>query len=89
MTRREVVIRNPLGLHLRAAGVFVRTASRFKAQIRVSTAKVPPVDGKSILGLVTLGAALGSTLALSADGPDEDEAIRALAGLVDEGFGEL
>jgi phosphotransferase system HPr (HPr) family protein len=86
--RREVVIGNDLGLHLRSAGAFVRTASKFKALIRVSTPGVNPVDGKSILGLVTLGAAQGSTLVISADGSDEDEALAALVQLVEARFGE-
>jgi phosphocarrier protein HPr len=88
VTRREVIVCNELGLHLRSAGAFVRIASKFKAQIRVSTPGVNPVDGKSILGLVTLGAAMGSTLVLSADGADEAEAMRALVELVEGRFGE-
>jgi len=88
MTRVEVGIRNELGLHLRAAGTFVRTASRFKAQIRVGTEGIGAVDGKSILGLVTLGTAQGAVLEISADGPDEVEAVRALVELVENGFGE-
>jgi phosphocarrier protein len=88
VTRREAVIRNELGLHLRSAGTFVRKASRFRSQIRVGTDAVPPVDGKSILGLVTLGAIAGSTLVITADGPDEEEAARALVELVEARFGE-
>jgi phosphocarrier protein HPr len=88
VTRREVIVCNELGLHLRSAGAFVRIASKFKAQIRVSTPGVNPVDGKSILGLVTLGAAMGSALVLSADGADEAEAMRALVELVEGRFGE-
>jgi phosphotransferase system HPr (HPr) family protein len=88
VTRREVVVENELGLHLRSAGAFVRTASRFKSQIQVGTFEVPPVDGKSILGLVTLGAAPGVTLVITAEGPDEAEAVTALVGLVSAHFGE-
>jgi len=88
MTRVEVEIRNELGLHLRAAGTFVRTASRFESQIRVATEGIGAVDGKSILGLVTLGTAQGAVLEISADGPDEAEAIRALVELVESRFGE-
>jgi phosphotransferase system HPr (HPr) family protein len=88
MTRAEVEIRNELGLHLRAAGTFVRTASKFKSQIRVATEGIGAVDGKSILGLVTLGTAKGAMLVLTADGPDEVEAIAALSELVASGFGE-
>jgi phosphocarrier protein HPr len=88
VTRREVTVQNELGLHLRSAGAFVRMASRFRSQIRVATPTLPPVDGKSILGLVTLGATPGSTLIISADGPDEAEAVETLVGLVTEHFGE-
>lgn len=88
MTRQEAVVRNELGLHLRSAGNFVRTAARYKSQIRVATPGMPPVDGKSILGLVTLGAAPGTTLVISAEGPDEQEAVRALIELVEVHFGE-
>ncbi len=88
MTRREVVVCNQLGLHLRSAGAFVRVASRFRSHIRVATPGISPVDGKSILGLVTLGAAVGSTLIISADGADEAEAIGALVALVEGRFGE-
>ena len=88
MTRRDVVVQNELGLHLRSAGTFVRTASRFQSQIRVATPALPPVDGKSILGLVTLGAAPGVTLTITAEGPDEVEAVRTLSELVSARFGE-
>ena len=88
MTRREVAVRNTLGLHLRSAGQFVRTAARYKSSIKVATPEIAAVDGKSILGLVTLGAVLGSTLIITAEGPDEVEAVEALAALVGAGFGE-
>jgi phosphocarrier protein len=82
------MIVNELGLHLRSAGSFVRIASRFKSQIRVGTASVQAVDGKSILGLLTLGAVPGTPLLLCVDGPDEAEAIEALMALVENRFGE-
>jgi phosphocarrier protein len=88
MTERQVTVCNELGMHLRSAGAFVRTASQFKAQIRVGTAEVAPVDGKSILGLATLGAPRGTVLTITADGADEAEAVAALAALVESGFGE-
>jgi phosphocarrier protein len=88
VTRREVAIRNELGMHLRSAGTFVRTAARFQSQVRVGTATAPEVDGKSILGLATLGAPCGTVLVVSADGPDEIAAVDALVALVEAGFGE-
>lgn len=87
MTSREVIIVNPLGLHARAAARFVHLATRFAAQVRVGRdGKV--MDGKSIMGILLLAAARGTTLTISADGPDEGDAVDALAGLVQTGFGE-
>jgi phosphocarrier protein len=83
----EVTIRNRLGLHARAAAKFVHLASRYRAQIRVSNAG-RSVDGKSIMGILLLAARQGTTIGISADGTDEDEALTALRGLVDAGFGE-
>lgn len=88
MIERQATVCNELGMHLRSAGNFVRTAARFKARIRVRTPEIAAVDGKSILGLVTLGAARGSVLVIQADGPDETEAVDALIALVESGFGE-
>ena len=88
MTQREAIVCNELGMHLRSAGTFVRTAARFKSRIRVGTPEVGAVDGKSILGLATLGAARGSVLLIQAEGPDETEAVDVLIALVEAGFGE-
>jgi phosphocarrier protein HPr/phosphocarrier protein len=88
MIERSATVCNELGMHLRSAGNFVRTAARFKARIRVGTEDVGAVDGKSILGLVTLGAARGSVLTIQAEGPDETEALDTLIALVESGFGE-
>jgi phosphocarrier protein HPr len=83
----EVTIKNRLGLHARAAAKFVHLASRYRAQIRVSRgARV--VDGKSIMGILLLAAAHGTSIAISADGADEHEAMAALCELVESGFGE-
>ena len=83
----EVGIPNRLGLHARAAAKFVHVATRFTAQIRVAHgARV--IDGKSIMGILLLAAARGTTITISADGPDERDAIDALCALVESGFGE-
>jgi phosphocarrier protein HPr len=84
---REVVIANALGLHARAAARFVQTAARFDAHIRVARGG-RAVDGKSLMGVLLLAAARGTTLTLEADGPDAAGAIEALAELVSAGFGE-
>lgn len=85
MTSRPATISNPLGLHARAAAHFVHTASRFLSQIRVARgARV--MDGKSIMGLLLLAAPRGSSILISAEGPDEVEAVECLCGLVERGF---
>ena len=87
MTAREVRIRNPLGLHARAAARFVHTASRFRSRVSVSR-NGKTMDGKSILGILLLAASQGTLLRVVAEGEDEAAAVDALAALVDSGFGE-
>ena len=82
-----LTITNPLGLHARAAAKFVHTAGRFTSDIRVARGD-REVDGKSIMGLLLLAAAQGSAIRISADGPDEHEALAALCALVERGFDE-
>jgi phosphocarrier protein len=87
MMTRECVIRNRLGLHARAAAKFVHTATRYSSQIRVGRdGKL--MDGKSIMGILLLAAAAGTSVTITADGIDEREAIDALCRLVEGGFGE-
>ena len=87
MILREVVIRNRLGMHARAAARFVHTASQFRARVTVRRHD-RVMDGKSILGILLLAAAQGTHLELGAEGDDEGAAIDALASLVASGFGE-
>ena len=87
MTSCAVTIVNPLGLHARAAAKFVHVASRFAASIRVARG-TREMDGKSIMGLLLLSAAQGSSIVISASGSDEREAITALCSLVERGFDE-
>jgi phosphocarrier protein len=87
MTTRAVTIVNQLGMHARAAAKFVHVAARFQAHVRVSRDS-REMDGKSIMGLLLLAAARGSTITIAADGADEAEALDALASLVESGFGE-
>ena len=84
---KTVTIVNPQGLHARPADLFVKLASQFNAQIAVG--KGPErVDGKSILGILTLAAEQGSELVIDASGPDADRALMALVELVEDGFRE-
>ena len=87
MTSRSVVVSNELGLHARAAARFVQLATRFDSQIRVARDQ-HVMDGKSVLGILLLAAARGTTLTISAEGPDERPAVEALARLVESGFVE-
>ena len=80
-----VAITNPLGLHARAAARFVHTASAFSSRIRVRC-RSREMDGKSIMGLLLLAAARGTTNIIIADGHDEAAAITALSTLVERGF---
>ena len=85
MVSRSVTVVNGLGLHARAAARFVRIAGAFRSQIRVSRG-TQTTDGKSILGLLLLAAARGTQIHISAEGPDEENAVRALTELAERGF---
>ena len=87
MTSQQVTVVNQLGMHARAAAKFVHLAAKFQSQIRVAR-DAREMDGKSIMGLLLLAAARGTTIRISAEGGDEAEAVAALAGLVHTGFGE-
>lgn len=87
MTSRDVVVPNRLGMHARAAARFVHLAARFDARVRVGR-EARVMDGKSIMGVLLLAAAQGTTITISADGADEAAAVDALASLVESGFGE-
>jgi phosphocarrier protein HPr len=87
LTTRTVPIINQLGVHARAAAKFVHLAGRFDARIRVAR-DGREIDGKSILGILLLAAARGTTIDISADGMDEQAALEALSSLVASGFGE-
>ena len=87
MTEIEVTIVNRLGLHARAASKFVHLASTFVSRVAVAR-DATRVDGKSILGLLTLAASKRTKLVLLVEGDDEVEAAARLAELVRSGFGE-
>lgn len=87
MTAERVKIVNELGMHARAAAKFVHLATRFESRVRVGR-QGREMDGKSILGLLLLAAAFGTTITITADGVDEAEAVRELTALVSTGFGD-
>jgi len=86
VTETQLVIRNQLGLHARACALFVKTAARFKSNVFVSRDDLE-VNGKSIMGVMMLAAEEGSVIKVRTEGPDESDALAALAELVDGKFG--
>lgn len=89
MTVHEVAVRiaNPLGLHARPAAEFVKLAAKFVAEVSV-TKDGYAVNGKSIMGVMTLAAECGSQITIRADGDDAETAVTALVDLVRRGFDE-
>jgi phosphocarrier protein HPr len=84
---RELAIINKKGLHARATAKFVQCVDQFDADVTV-TRCAETVGGTSIMGILTLGAAQGTTITVSALGPQAQEAIEALTALVADRFGE-
>ena len=87
MLETTITIKNKLGLHARAAVKFVNLANRFGADIKIIK-DGNAIDGKSILGILTLAATQGSSIALTASGKDEDAALKALVELINNRFDE-
>ena len=87
MTSQAVTVVNQLGMHARAAAKFVHLATRYESRVKVAR-DAREIDGKSIMGILLLAAARGSTITISADGRDERGAVDALVALVASGFGE-
>lgn len=87
MIKREVTIKNRAGLHTRPASMLVRTASKFDADFYVQKDHYE-INGKSIIGVMTLAAEQGATLTLIFDGEDEESASEAVVELFENGFGE-
>lgn len=90
MLEGEVRVVNPLGLHARAAGQLVKLASRFKSRIFLKRQDASAAaDAKSMLDVLTLGAALNSVLLLQTQGDDEEDAFNSIQELFASGFGEM
>lgn len=86
-SRRSVVVNNPQGIHARPAHLFVKLANQFASNIEIIKDH-ERVDGKSILGILTLAAVEGTKLTIEAVGPDADHALDALAELFANNFSE-
>ncbi|HSK28939.1 MAG TPA: HPr family phosphocarrier protein [Candidatus Limnocylindria bacterium] len=84
---KKLEIKNKLGLHARAAALLVQTVNKFSAQVRLSSDD-QTADGRSILGVMTLGAPQGSKILVEAQGDDAEKAMRAIEKLLDNRFNE-
>ena len=87
MITKTVTIRNRAGLHTRPAAAIVKLASKFKSEFYLIKDGFR-INGKSIIGVMTLAAAQGTELQLELDGPDEEQAMTELADYFDKGFEE-
>ena len=87
MIRTTTSINNKLGLHARASAKLVKAVQPFDAEVRVGR-DGQSVDARSIMGLLMLGAGQGSTLELTAEGPDAEAALDAVVALVEARFDE-
>ena len=88
MTRGQLTIMNPLGLHARPAAKLVDCAARYTSEIRL-THQGQTIDAKSIMSVLMLAAPRGAILEVTLDGSDEQAALEALDVLFSNGFGEL
>ena len=84
---RDLLIVNRKGLHARATAKFVQCVERFDAEVQVTRCG-ETVGGTSIMGILTLGAGIGTTITVAARGPQADSALEAIAELVANRFGE-
>ncbi|HEY4264733.1 MAG TPA: HPr family phosphocarrier protein [Micropepsaceae bacterium] len=85
--RTIATIVNKRGLHARASAKFVETAARFQSEVTVTKGDTS-VSGRSIMGLMMLGASLGTAIELTAEGPDASSAVGALTSLIAAKFHE-
>ena len=87
MYSKEVVLQNQVGLHARPATFFIQKANEFKSSIWVEKDE-RKVNAKSLLGVLSLGIARGTTISVIADGVDEKDAVDALISLIESNFSE-
>jgi phosphocarrier protein len=87
MYSKEVVVQNQIGLHARPATFFIQKANEFKATIWVEKDS-RKMSAKSLLGVLSLGITRGTSITLSAEGSDEEEAVNALVALINSNFDE-
>ncbi len=88
MIERTVTVTNRAGLHTRPASMIVRLAAKYAAEFFILKDGYE-INGKSIIGVMTLAAEQGSTLVLRFEGSDEEESARVMVDLFEDGFGEV
>jgi len=87
MLEREIQIRNKLGLHARASAKLTQTAARFRSEVWIAR-NGRRVNGKSIMGVMMLAAAKGTSITVDVEGDDEEDAMNAVVALIEDKFGE-
>ncbi len=87
MTRKRITIKNRAGIHARPAALLVQTANSFHSDIYLEKDS-ERINGKSIMGIITLGATYNAEINIIADGNDEEEAVEAIASLFEKKFEE-
>ena len=88
MPEITLTVRHNVGLHARPAALFVQTAKQFASDAKVAHGE-REVNAKSILGVLTLGAEQGAVITIRTEGNDADQALAAVAALVEDNFGEV
>jgi phosphotransferase system HPr (HPr) family protein len=87
MEAQKVTVINKLGMHARPAQIFAKEASQFSSKVTITKGE-RKASGKSVINIIALGLVHGTEITISAEGEDEKEAVKALAGLVNSKFGE-
>lgn len=87
MISKEIVVQNQVGLHARPATFFIQKANEFKSSIWVSKDE-RKINAKSLLGVLSLGVTRGTSILIEAEGPDEEDAIKALEDLIASNFAD-
>ena len=84
---KKFIIQNKLGLHARPAAILVQTANKFKSEVEIQKGR-QKVNGKSIMGIMTLAAGAGTPITVRTSGEDAQAAMDEIARLIDNNFGE-
>jgi phosphocarrier protein len=87
MYSKEITVTNQVGLYARPATFFIQKANEFKSTMMVEKDE-RKVNAKSLLGVLSLGITKGTSIVITAEGPDEEEAVNALCDLIASNFGE-